>query len=156
MIRETIVICAALAAIGAMATTTTLPGVPSGIFPTPESSSCHPLQLNRDKLQEVVFRLDVPDCTDNEVIVAIGTDDDEDGDLSYEETDLFLGNDCGSQYLLSRATGEMTVGVEKIKIKAANIDPDWDTIKVIKRGLHVVNETVSITTDDKKFVISVR
>lgn len=138
------------------ASTVSWPSLPNGSLPDTEAVTNITLEVDIPKVREVVFQLDAPNCASNEVVVAVGHDADDDGDLAISEASFFFWNDCGDEYMLNCVTGEATEGIHTVKVKARDYDPSWDTVKVIKRGLHVINEAVSMTTDDKKFVISVR
>ncbi len=136
------------------AAVTTWPQTPSAS--ATESVRNHRISLDPSKLQEVAFNLEAPDCVASEVIVAVGHDTDEDGDLSMGETAFFIGNDCGERYTVDCASGETRQGIGTVKIKARDINPAWDTVKIIKRGTAALNESVSMTTENKMFVIRIR
>ncbi len=148
------ILLAASASYGA--TTTTWPSLAAGALPDTEVTVERTLALNRDKLQEVSFSLDAENCTANEVVFAIGYDEDGDGNLSLDETDLYIGNDCGEKYLVDCNTGEVATGIDTVKVKARNINPDWDKMLFIKRGTATLSESASMTTENKMFVIRIR
>ena len=80
------------AATGLSAAVRPLPTPPTSPYPDAESSLCVQLDPSRGPLMRL--RLEADFTPSNAVIVAFGTDADNDGDLSPEETDLRVGCDC--------------------------------------------------------------
>ena len=80
------------AATGLSAAVRPLPTPPTSPYPDAESSVCVPLDPSRGPLMRLQLATDF--TPSNAVIVAFGTDADNDGDLSPEETDLRVGCDC--------------------------------------------------------------
>ena len=76
----------------ALARTQNLPTPPPSPYPDTESSVDVPLDPSRGPLMRL--RLAADFTPSNAVTVAFGTDADNDGDLSPEETDLRVGCDC--------------------------------------------------------------
>ena len=79
-------------AVSASAAMRTLPTPPPSEYADAESSVCVPLDPSRGPL--VRLRIAADFTPTNAVIVDIGTDADNDGDLSPEETEVRLGCDC--------------------------------------------------------------
>lgn len=79
-------------AAAAFAARRNLPTPSPSEFVDAESSVCVPLDPSRGPLMRL--RLAADFTPSNAVIVAFGTDADNDGDLSPEETDLRVGCDC--------------------------------------------------------------
>lgn len=79
-------------AMSASAAVRTLPNPPPSEFVDAESSVCVPLDPSRGPLMRL--RLAADFTPSNAVIVAFGTDADNDGDLAPGETDLRVGCDC--------------------------------------------------------------
>ena len=80
------------AATGLSAAVRPLPTPPTSPYPDAESSVCVPLDPSRGPLMRLQLATDF--TPSNAVIVAFGTDADNDGDLSPEETDLRVGCNC--------------------------------------------------------------
>lgn len=80
------------AATGLSAAVRPLPTPPTSPYPDAESSLCVQLDPSRGPLMRLQLATDF--TPSNAVIVAFGTDADNDGDLSPEETDLRVGCDC--------------------------------------------------------------
>ncbi len=131
--------------------------LPAGNLPDTEVATNVALNVNLAKVQEVRFTLEAVDCSSNEVIAAVGCDADQDGDLAYGEAAFFFGLDCGQRYFVDCASGETdTAAGETISIKARDFNPEWNLMKIIKRGTGSVGESVTIEAENKKFVIYVR
>ena len=79
-------------AMSASAAVRTLPNPPPSEYVDGESSICTPIETSYGPLMRL--RLAADFAPTNAVIVAFGTDADNDGDLSPEETDLRVGCDC--------------------------------------------------------------
>ena len=91
--------------------------------------------------------LDIPQGYTNEVLVAIGTDADSDGDLSAGEIDIVFGFDCGQRYWMRPKTGEWTLGTSgtetiphwdeagRFVVPKRHWDFAWNTAVALKRGV---------------------
>ena len=130
-----------------------MPQLPSGALPDTEvSTNVSLLSYRPERLQEFSLRLQAGNCSSNEVIVAIGHDADCDGDLSFDETELVFGCDCGERYLVDYSAQRVFEGVgETICIRHRHFNPAWDIAKVIKRGEGDVGEVVTVTVETKAF-----
>ena len=62
------------------------PQLPEGTLPDSEVSTNVTIHVNMSRLDEFALRIEAANCVSNEVMVAIGHDVDEDGDLSFDET----------------------------------------------------------------------
>ena len=97
------------------------------------------------RLDEFALRIEAANCVSNEVMVAIGHDVDEDGDLSFDETAFVFGIDCGSRYLADYAAGRVLDDVdETLRISHRDFDPSWNLAKVVKRGEGEVDAVVTV------------
>ena len=109
------------------------------------------------KLDEFALRIEAPNCTSNEVMVAIGHDANEDGDLSFDEAAFVFGIDCGSRYLADYAAGRVSDEVgETLRISHRDFDPSWNLAKVVKRGEGEVDAVVTECIENKRFSIRIR
>ena len=93
---------------------------------TPDAEVCTNLALNVDatRLQTLTLSVAFDSCETNEVLVAIGADGDNDGDLSLDEAAIVFGCDCGEWYRTDLRTG--TASTE-------GSDPSVEAIKRPKR-----------------------
>ena len=109
------------------------------------------------RLDEFALRIEAANCVSNEVLVAIGHDADEDGDLSFDETAFVFGIDCGSRYLADYAAGRVLDEVgETLRISHRDFDPSWNLAKVVKRGEGEVDAVVTELIENKRFSIRIR
>ena len=133
------------------------PQLPEGTLPDAEVATNIPLRVNAERLDVFSLRLQVSDETASEVLVAVGHDADENGDLSEDETAFVFGDDCGERYLVDCQEGIVAdVTVDMVSIGHRHFNPVWDLAKVVKRGPGSVGETVSEIIENKTFSIRLR
>lgn len=75
------------------------PAIPTVRHVDSESSVCMPITNSVPSQTEFGFDLSFAATANNNVAVAIGEDKDGDGDLSFSETDVVVGWDCGRYFL---------------------------------------------------------
>ena len=156
MRREFIAIVVAnFVMLAGMAAEYEMPRLQSGTLPDTEVSTNVSLQAYRPvSQQEFSLRLQAGNCSSNEVLVAIGHDADCNGDLSFDETDFVFGYDCGERYLVDYAAQRVFGGIgDTIRIRHRRFNPAWDLAKVVKRGEGDVGETITVSVEDKAFLI---
>jgi hypothetical protein len=91
------------------------------------------------------------------VLVAIGADCDNDGDLSLDEAALVYGCDCGAWYRADLRTGAASAADGSgLSFSRDEFDPSWNLVKVIRRGLAEVGESVSVDVEKVRFDIRIR
>ena len=158
MLKPTSTLLALLAAaVACAATSFTLPQLPEGTLPDTEVSTNVSLRVNLQKLKRFSLSIETTSCISNEVLVAIGCDSDEDGDLSFEEADLAFGSDCGEGYFADYRTQTVTShSGSSVIIDKKDFNPNWNLAKIIKRGLGEVGEEITETIENVKFSISIR
>ena len=71
------------------------PQLPEGTLPDTEVATNIPLRVNAERLDVFSLRIQVSDATASEVLVAVGHDADENGDLSEDAAAFGFGDDCG-------------------------------------------------------------
>ena len=149
---------ATLAATAASAANSfTWPQLPEGTLPDTEVSTNVALHVNSQKLEQFTLNLETSCCTSNEVLVAIGCDSDGNGDLSFDETDIAFGSDCGARYLADyRAQTVVSHSGSSVIIGKKNFNPSWNLAKIIKRGLGEVGEEITETVENVRFTITIR
>jgi len=134
-----------------------VPALPNVEPPYPETSTNIAIAVDMERLDKVSFALDMSPAASNEVVVAVGRDADNDGDLSFDEAAFTFGCDDGMHYLADLSTGSVLENAPNPHVfKSCEWDGEWDLVKVIKRGLGVVGESVVVTVDTKKLVIRLR
>lgn len=88
---------AGLLAFSAPAAPHSLPTPPPSTTVDTESSVLVPLNVDTNA-NELVVSFDFTPSPTNALFVALGSDRDADGELSFDETDIRLGYDCGSWF----------------------------------------------------------
>ena len=158
MLKPTSALLALLAAaVACAANSFTWPQLPEGTLPDTEVSTNVALRVNLQKLKRFSLSIETTSCISNEVLVAIGCDSDEDGDLSFEEADLAFGSDCGEGYFADYRTQTVTShSGSSVVIDKKDFNPNWNLAKIIKRGLGEVGEEITETIENVKFSISIR
>lgn len=99
----------------ALAVIQTLPMPPPSPYPDAESSVAVPLDASCGPLMRLRIAADF--TPSNAVIVAFGTDVDNDGDLSPEETAIRVGVDCGIPFVRK----EVVVGSPSPTMESSNL-----------------------------------
>ena len=104
------------------------PQLPDAALPDTEVVTNVALRVNVERLDVFSLKLEIDGTgAASEVLVAVGHDADENGDLSFEETAFVFGCDCGERYLVNHQTGRVFTGL-------------GDTVAVIDYAVHITNE----------------
>ena len=116
------------------------------------------LRVNVERLDVFSLKLEIDGTgAASEVLVAVGHDADEDGDLSFEETAFVFGCDCGERYLVNHQTGRVFTGLgDTVAVSHRHFDPAWNLAKIVKRGEGAVGETITEMVENKRFSIRIR
>ena len=140
-----IVLCLGLALAVHASARVVVPSLPEAVTPDAEVSTNIALNVNAARLQTLTLSVAFDSCVTNEVLVAIGADADLDGDLSVDEADIVFGCDCGAWYRADLRTGEIeTATTNALVIGKRQFDPAWNRLKVVRRGLDEIGETVEV------------
>ena len=147
--------CLALSALAAARVVA--PSLPESVTPHAEVATNFPLSVNAARLERLTIAVSVDSCETNEVLVALGADADDGGDLSIDEADVVFGCDCGAWYRADLRTG----GVEGCSTNALVVgkrefDPSWNLAKVVRRGFGEMSESVSFDEERVRFNIRIR
>ena len=135
----------------------TWPQLPEGTLPDSEVSTNVVLHVDCQKLERFTLSLETTCCTSNEVLVAIGYDEDGNGDLSFDEAAIAFGSDCGQRYLADyRTQTVVSPSGSSVIIEKKDFNPGWNLAKIIKRGLGEIGEEITETVENVKFTITVR
>ena len=134
------------------------PQLPDAALPDTEVATNVALRVNVERLDVFCLKLEIDGTGEaSEVLVAVGHDADENGDLSFEEAAFAFGCDCGERYLVNHQTGQVFTGVgDTVAINHHNFDPAWNLAKIVKRGEGAVGETITETVENKRFSIRIR
>ena len=125
-------------------------GVPE--FLDTEVSTNIPFEVSLDSMSRMNFSISLDASPSNCVEAAIGTDTDNDGDLSPEETDYTVGYRCGKWFQRDAVadaeteTTEMHAGrIERMfTLRKRKLDPVWNLLKVTRRGVAAIAEVVLV------------
>ncbi len=155
--RKTITLATMAVALAAgAAKVSTYPQLPDGEPPFAEVATNVTLQVQRDRLEVFSITLQASSCASNEVLVTVGHDADGNGDLSFDEASFVFGMDCGARYFADYINGTVDDSVgETIHIPNEEFNPDWNLVKIVKRGVGQVGEVVTKRVENKKFAILV-
>ncbi len=147
----------ALLASPALAARVDVPSLPPSPYADMEASTNLPLRVNAAALQSLTLSVSFDTCETNEVLVAIGADTDGNGDLSLDEAALAYGCDCGAWYRADLRTGAASAADGSgLSIGREEFDPSWNLVKVVRRGVAEVGESVSVDVEKVRFDIRIR
>ena len=120
----------------------TTSNLPSAEFADTEVSTNIAFAVERPAMTRIEFTVALDATPTNNVEVAIGTDENGDGNLSVEESAYAFGYDCGTWF--ARSAGLEGLGsleglgggrVEKtFVLKKRQLDTAWNLVKVTRRG----------------------
>ena len=121
-----------------------------------EVSTNIPFVVGFDAMSRLEFTFSLDDSPTNCVEAAIGTDTDNDGNLSPEETDYTVGYRCGKWFQRDAVadaeteTTETHAGrVERMfTLRKRKLNPAWNLLKVTRRGVAEIGEVALV--DGKK------
>ena len=134
-----------------------VPSLPEAVTPDAEVSTNIALNVNAARLQTLTLSVAFESCETNEVLVALGADADLDGDLSVDEADIVFGCDCGAWYRADLRTGEIeTATTNALVIGKRQFDPAWNRLKVVRRGVGEIGESVEKDEERVRFDIRIR
>jgi len=134
-----------------------VPSLPEAVRPDAEVCTNLALNVNAARLQSLTISVSFDTCVTNEVLVALGADMDGDGDLSVDEADVVFGCDCGAWYRADLRTGEVEIPTTNaLVIGKSQFDPAWNRLKVVRRGLGEISETVDVDVENVRFDIRIR
>ena len=134
-----------------------VPSLPEGERPDAEVCTNLALKVNAARLQSLTISVSFDTCETNEVLVALGADADGNGDLSVDEADVVFGCDCGAWYRADLRTGEVEIPTTNaLVIGKSQFDPAWNRLKVVRRGLGEIGETIEVDVENVRFDIRIR
>ena len=134
-----------------------VPSLPEAVTPDAEVSTNIARNVNAARLQTLALSVEFESCVTNEVLIALGADADLDGDLSVDEADIVFGCDCGAWYRADLRTGEIeTATTNALVIGKRQFDPAWNRLKVVRRGVGEIGESVGKDEERVRFDIRVR
>ena len=160
MIRALCLLCAPLALFGARVTP--LPTLPCGELPNSEVSTNIALNVDYARLENLTFSLELNASASNSLSIAVGTAA---GDsLALDDADFEWGYDCGKWFRADTATGNVDEWPElgngrilrTLTIDRRDFNPQWNRLRIIKRGVGDVEVGLSYSREYTKFTIRIR
>ena len=134
-----------------------VPSLPEPDAPDAEAVTNFPLTVNAERLERLTIAVSLDSCVTNEVLVALGADADNDGDLSMDEAAIVFGCDCGAWYRADLRTGDVEeCSTNTIVIGKREFDPAWNLAKVVRRGFGEIDGAVSVDEERVRFDIRIR
>ena len=144
-------------------------GVTVGPLPSPEYADTEvttniPFAVSLETMSRIEFTLTFDASPTNAVEVSVGVDENGDGWLSTTEAVLTFGYDCGRWLTRnadeSRETDEPAPETGRITrtflLRKRRLDPDWNLVKVVRRGVRSIGEIAVVTGSKPGFALEVR
>ena len=113
-----------------------------------------PFRVSLDEMSRVEVSLSLVATPTNVVEVSIGTDENGDGELSFEETAWAFGYSCGTWFTFDAETEKVVVEaasrsdgarIERtFVLRKKDLDPAWNLVRVVRRGEVASDERVEI------------
>ena len=130
----------------------TVEPLPSSEYADTEVSTNIPFEVSFDSMSRMNFSISLDASPTNCVEAAIGTDTDNDGNLSPEETDYTVGYRCGKWFQrdaiadAETETTETHAGrVERMfTLRKRKLNPAWNLLKVTRRGVAEIGEVALV------------
>ena len=137
--------------------------LPMSDFADTEVSMNVAISLSAEAPRRLRFSLELEASPSNNVEVAVGCDADGDGCLSLDESALTVGYDCGEWFVRSLSKDSVASSVvadsgtfcRTYEIRSRNVDPNWNLVKVTRRGLAASSESVSVELVESGFAVRV-
>ena len=142
----------------------TVEPLPLSEYADAEVSTNMPFAVSLDSMSRLEFTLSLDASPMNCVEVSIGIDSDGDGDLSLDETDYTVGCRCGVWFqrdAIADTEVEIVGGGGQRRerlfvLKKRRLDPDWNLVKVTRRGVAEIGEVVLVEGRRSGFAVEVR
>ena len=139
-----------------------LPTLPSVALPNSEVVTNITLNVDYARLESLTFSLELNASASNSLSIAVGTAD---GDsLSLEDVDFEWGYDCGKWFRADTETGSVDKWSESgtgrvsrtLTIDRSDFKPQWNRLRIVKRGIGDVEVNASYSREYTKFFIRLR
>ena len=143
---------AILAMLPAAAFGVTVETLPQSEYADTEVSTNIAFAVSFDAMSRLEFTLSLDASPTNCVEAAIGTDTDNDGNLSPEETDYTVGYRCGKWFQRdavadaeTETTEPHTGRIERMfTLRKWKLNPAWNLLKVTRRGVTEIGEVALV------------
>ena len=135
-----------------VAVAATVGSLPQSEYADTEVSTNIAFAVSFDVMSRLEFTLSLDASPTNCVEAAIGTDTDNDGNLSPEETDYTVGYRCGKWFQRdavadaeTETTETHTGRIERMfTLRKRKLNPTWNLRKVTRRGVAEIGEVALI------------
>ena len=141
---------------------TALPTLPQGELPNSEVTTNIVLDIDYARLRSLTLSLELESSASNSLSIAVGTA--QGVSLSVEEADFEWGYDCGKWFRADTGTGivekwpEPSAGrvSRSLTIDRRDFNPQWNRMRIVKRGVGDFAVEASREVEYKKFYIRLR
>ena len=133
--------------------------LPASGYADTEVSTNFVFSVGEGQNRSLDFAIELQATPSNNVEVAIGVDTDEDSNLSLDESELCVGYDCGTWFARSALNDAVTTtdvedsGVFRrtYRVRARRVNPQWNLVKVTRRGCDAAAESVLVESAEQGF-----
>jgi len=141
---------------------TQLPALPCGELPNSEVVTNVALNVDYARLENLTLSLELNASASNSLSIAVGTAA---GDaLTLDGADFEWGYDCGKWFRSDTETGNVDECPEPgtgrvsrtLTINRSDFKPQWNRLRIVKRGVGDVEVNASYSREYTKFFIRVR
>lgn len=130
----------------------TVEPLPQSEYADAEVSTNISFEVGFDMMSRMNFSISLDASLTNCVEAAIGTDTDNDGNLSLEETDYTVGYRCGKWFQRdavadaeTETTETHTGHIERMfTLRKRKLNPAWNLLKVKRRGVAEIGEVALV------------
>ena len=142
----------------------TLSQLPPSEYADTEVSTNIPFAVSLETMSRIEFTLTFDASPTNAVEVSVGVDENGDGWLSTTEMAWTFGYDCGRWFTRNvdencetdepaPETGRIT---RTFLLRKRRLDPDWNLVKVLRRGVRSIGEIAVVNGFKPGFALEVR
>ena len=142
----------------------TVGSLPVSEYADTEVSTNIPFAVSIETMSRMELSLSLGASPTNNVEVSVGTDENGDGRLSTAEAAWTFGYDCGRWFTRNAdenreidepasETGRIT---RTFLLRKRRLDPDWNLVKVVRRGVRSIGEIAVVTGSKPGIALEVR
>ena len=142
----------------------TVGSLPVSKYADTEVSTNIPFAVSLETMSRVEFTLTFDASPTNAVEVSVGADENGNGQLSTTEAAWTFGYDCGRWFTRNadenRETDEPAPETGRITrtflLRKGRLDPDWNLVKVVRRGVRSIGEIAFVNGFKPGFALEIR
>ena len=155
---------AIVAFLPAVALGVTVEPLPPSEYADTEVTTNIPFAVSLETMSRIEFTLTFDASPTNNVEVSVGADENGDGTLSTTEAAWTFGYDCGRWFTRNadenRETDEPAPETGRITrtflLRKGRLDPDWNLVKVVRRGVRSIGEIAFVNGFKPGFALEIR